>query len=292
MALTWQSVAAPQFGAANQQMNRGLDRINQGLQGFRNVVNQEIATDKAEDEASFQHKLLDIGATPEVDEKAFLSEALKLGKESGLTPKESLAQINIAKDVLEEKASLSTEQQNEYEGLQSQVDAVREQATAFNAGKMLEFDQKNPTSFATSLQQQYGEGTSIGQALAPLWNEVSTSQWFDGIGDQSGEDLKDSMTEIIDSDEFSGINGMVVAEAIKRTGVNKAEWFGADGVNVDTFKKNLRTIYNQYIRENSNLVNRRAHQTSLESAANKEIMRYQQHATDYYRNTRKQNRSK
>lgn len=261
MAITWQSVAAPQFGAANQQIDRGLNRINSGVQGVQDFVQGQANEQKAQTQEEFRGQLLDISVNPNISEKEMLGQALQLGRENDINTEDLLGHIDQVSGVREMAASLTDEQTNDVTKSQGAIEGLNEAGQIDIQGRLLAYDQVNPTSFANGLDAEYGAGMSAGQAMSELYGQLGGSQWITTKGGASGNQLQGMMNDW--SEANPDVPGVVIAEAIKQTGVEEADWWGNDQFNLKRFESNVDRINEQYTAQKQNAVNRFALETNL-----------------------------
>jgi hypothetical protein len=291
--ITWQSVAAPDFRSSNALLTTGQAQVSQGLGDIGGQVNAFASKQKtdAKDKTieDMQHSLLSFSTQDGIDEKDILAKGLKIGKDLGLSPTESIAQVGIVSDVYNKSGTLTEDQSLEFEGLTSQVDAAKQQGANYLKNVLTSFDQENPSSYATSLKTQYGEGLSPGQAIEQGTAGFKGSQWFNLMGGETGQDLKIAIADMLKLDDFKNVDGAVVAEAFKRTGVDEGGWFDKDGLNLTFFEENLKTINDRYKQENDNLTLRLVKEQQVSSDIQSKISALEKNATDYYRSTKKSN---
>lgn len=294
--INWQSVAAPQFGQANNQINQGNAGISRGLGELSDIFTQSAAKDKAETKANsiadMHHQLLSLAGKEGVDEKDILAQSLKLGKSLDLTPSEALAQGKEVQSMVGDFSALTTDQEQEFQAMTGQVDAAKQQGAQFLQNKLLEFDQTNPSSYATSLKSQYGEGLSPGQAIEAGTAGLEGNQWFNLLNGETGQDLRTSLADTLKLDAYKDVDGAVVAEAFKRTGVDEGGWLDKDGINMTFFKENLAVINDRFKRENGNLIKRAAKTQLLSSDVSKQVSALQSEALKYYNGARKENKTR
>jgi len=260
------------------------DQMRSQISNIQDIA-QGIAEDnKSKSNAAFQNDLLNLSMDGSINEKEFLAKALERGRNRDLSPDQLMNQISSIQGVRSEASKLTEDQQMQFDSMSGAAESAQLQGADMINNRLREFDRNNPTGFVQGLQDEYGAGYSTGQALSELFGKLEDTQWF---GQGSGKQLQEVFSKWQANNP--DVSGLEVAEALKRTGIEKAQWWGNDEFNMDRFKNNLATVSKQFNKEIDNGTRRDALNTSLNNSLDSQIAQLQKQATEFYKGAKKDN---
>lgn len=231
MAITWQSVAAPSFFDSNQlniqagnQVTRGLESLGKTAQ---NIKQQGVTNRQAE----LQNQLLNLASDSGVGEKEFLGRAIALGKENGLTPQQSLSQIDAIKNVRDQAAALTTDQQLEFDTRKANLEQAAQLSQDTIARALTQFDQQNPQ---VQLEQSKVDAFAAGGGLGKVFDSV-----YGGIEDSG--DREKTIAAVTDLQLGGNYDDYVLGQTIEQMGVGEeGVIFDSALINSALFKRLLK----------------------------------------------------
>lgn len=276
MPITWQSVAAPSFGAENQLAVQAGNQVTRGIESLgksaRNIEKQQVTNRQAD----LQNQLLSLAANPDVGEKQFLAQAIKLGKENNLTPKQALSQIEEIKGVRDQAAALTTEQQLEYDNRKANIDAAAQLSSDAIKHALFQFDQQN-----SQLVQEQAKvnAFSAGGGLGTVMEKV-----YGGIEDDG--DRQETREAVLKWRQENNYDDYVVAQTVEQFGVGE-EGVLFDGTLFDDakFKRALKFNQERFELMKNKAIERRQLQQNLEQLHAKDLKQKRDELLAYQRET-------
>ena len=275
---TWQSSGSgPNFMASNalaisagNTVVGGIDRLAKSAKGFADKQ-------KANTFAGFQNDLLDMSLNPDLNENKFLGQAIRLGKEQGLDPAQSLKAVAATNQVREQIVGMKGPQQQEFNLLKQQLADAKSQGEADNALALADWDLGNPglQDYQRTVQD-FKEGNGIVGAI-----DAAVA----GVPDI--EDLGTIRKSFLDfqTNNPGKYKDEVLARTIKEVGVEHDEDFFSDTdsyINSEAFTSRLNRNQKEYEKGNLLSLVRRRKESALGqalieslSAANKRVLSYQ-----------------
>ena len=280
---TWQSSGSgPNFMASNalaisagNTVVGGIDRLAKSAKGFADKQ-------KANTFAGFQNDLLGMSLNPDLNENKFLGQAIRLGKEQGLDPAQSLKAVAATNQVREQIVGMKGPQQQEFNLLKQQLVDAKSQGEADNALTLADWDLENPgLQTYQRTMQDFKEGNGIVGAIDAA---VAGIPEFDNIGKVRQKFLD------FQNDNPGKYADEVLARTIKEVGVEHDEadlislWMTdtISSVNENAFTARLKRNQKEYEKgmELNSLRSKKESelgQALIESlsAANKRVLSYQ-----------------
>ena len=266
MAITWQSIATPQFGSSNQlavaggnTITSGLDRLAQSAKGISNKQ-------KETEQANYEHNLLDLSMNPDLNKNEFLSQALKLGKEQGLDPNQSLDAISKIASVRNEAESLDSDQQMELKARTQNLELLRSSLDSSIQEQLTNYDQDNlqVRSVAQDLNA-FAAGGGLTEQLTNMYDSIEDT------GDR--EETSDAVARVLNSKEFEGYEDYVVSKALGEVGLGEVGLiFDGSLINKEKFKKSLRRNAAKLQNYRDNVKYRKNLETTLLQERDKTLM--------------------
>ena len=274
---TWQSGSGPNFMASNalaisagDTVVGGIDRLAKSAKGFADKQ-------KANTFAGFQNDLLDMSLNPDLNENKFLGQAIRLGKEQGLDPAQSLKAVAATNQVREQIVGMKGPQQQEFNLLKQQLADAKSQGEADNALALADWDLGNPglQDYQRTVQD-FKEGNGIVGAI-----DAAVA----GVPDI--EDLGTIRKSFLDfqTNNPGKYKDEVLARTIKEVGVEHDEDFFSDTdsyINSEAFTSRLKRNQKEYDKGKLLSLARRRKESELGqalieslSAANKRVLSYQ-----------------
>ena len=275
---TWQSSGSgPNFGASNalaisagNTVVGGIDRLAKSAKGFADKQ-------KANTFAGFQNDLLDMSLNPDLNENKFLGQAIRLGKEQGLDPAQSLKAVAATNQVREQIVGMKGPQQQEFNLLKQQLADAKSQGEADNALALADWDLGNPglQDYQRTVQD-FKEGNGIVGAI-----DAAVA----GVPDI--EDLGTIRKSFLDfqTNNPGKYKDEVLARTIKEVGVEHDEDFFSDTdsyINSEAFTSRLKRNQKEYDKGKLLSLARRRKESELGqalieslNAANKRVLSYQ-----------------
>lgn len=231
MAITWQSVAAPSFFDSNQlniqagnQVTRGLESLGKTAQNIK----QQGVTNR---QADLQNQLLNLASDSGVGEKEFLGRAIALGKENGLTPQQSLSQIDAIKNVRDQAAALTADQQLEFDTRKANLEQATQLSQDAIARALTQFDQQNPQ---VQLEQSKVDAFAAGGGLGKVFDNV-----YGGIEDSG--DREKTIAAVTDLQLSGDYDDYALGQTIEQMGVGEeGVIFDSALINSARFKRLLK----------------------------------------------------
>lgn len=229
MAITWQSVSTPNFNASNNlavaagnNITGGIDRLAKSAKG---IADQQ----QSQTHAEFQHELLDLSMNPDLNKNEFLSQALQMSKKNNLDPNQALKQIESIRNVRNTAESLDTDQQLQFDNMQSSLTNLQQLGQQNVQTQLQAFDQRNPQVRQTVLDLNTFEA---GGGLGSILNEMYGS--IEDTGDR--EETSDIFNKVRQGYD----NDFVVAQALQEVGLGEVGFvFDSSLINSNKFKKAL-----------------------------------------------------
>ena len=282
---TWQSSGSgPNFMASNalaisagNTVVGGIDRLAKSAKGFADKQ-------KANTFAGFQNDLLDMSLNPDLNENKFLGQAIRLGKEQGLDPAQSLKAVAATNQVREQIVGMKGPQQQEFNLLKQQLADAKSQGEADNALALADWDLENPglQDYQRTVQD-FKEGNGIVGAI-----DAAVA----GVPDI--EDLGTIRKSFLDfqTNNPGKYKDEVLARTIKEVGVEHDEDFFSDTdsyINSEAFTSRLNRNQKEYEKGNLLSLVRRRKESALGQALIESLSAANKRVLDYQSNTRKQN---
>ncbi|AUR87174.1 hypothetical protein HYP58_gp28 [Vibrio phage 1.097.O._10N.286.49.B3] len=279
MAVTWQSVSAPNFSASNNlavaagnTITGGIDRLAQSAQG---VADQQ----KAATHAEFQHNLLDLSMNPDLNKNEFLSQALQMSKANNLDPNQAMKQIESIRNVRNTAESLDGDQQLEFEGMQASLNGLQEVGQQNIRAQLEAFDQRNPQVRQTSLDLNTFEA---GGGLGSILNEMYGS--IEDTGDR--EETSTTFNKIRKDYD----NDFVVAQALQEVGLGEVGFiFDSSLLDSKKFKDSLAFHQKRMDTYQKNAEARTALQGVLQQQLGSDIQTGREDLAKWHRDTKANN---
>lgn len=280
MAITWQSVAAPSFGAANQLAVQGGNQVTRGLESLANTAGRIRDQGVKNSQAELQNQLLSLATDSNVGEKQFLAQAIKLGRESGLTPEQSLSQIDSIKGVRDQAAALTTDQQLEFDNMSANLDQALQLSQDSIDRALQQFDQQNPQ---VNLEQSKLDAFQAGGGLGALMEQV-----YGGIEDSG--DRQETREEVLRLKNTGNYDDYVVGQVIQQLGVGEEDAiFDFALINSKRFKDALKAEQARFDSFKNNATSRLKLQQDLQRAHANAIRQQRNELLEFQKNARQSN---
>ncbi|AUR82616.1 hypothetical protein NVP1026O_025 [Vibrio phage 1.026.O._10N.222.49.C7] len=279
MAITWQSVSAPNFNASNNlavaagnTITGGIDRLAQSAQG---VADKQ----KASTHAEFQHNLLDLSMNPDLNKNEFLSKALQMSKANNLDPNQAMKQIESIRNVRNTAESLDGDQQLEYEGMQASLNGLQESGQQNIRAQLEAFDQRNPQVRQTSLDlNTFEAGGGLGSILNELYGSI----------EDTGDREKTSNTFNKVRQDYD--NDFVVAQALQEVGLGEVGFlFDSSLLDSKKFKDSLTFHQKRMDTYQKNAESRTSLQNVLQQKLSSDIQTGRENLEKWHRDTKANN---
>ncbi|AUR82508.1 hypothetical protein NVP1152O_026 [Vibrio phage 1.152.O._10N.222.46.E1] len=279
MAITWQSVSAPNFNASNNlavaagnTITGGIDRLAQSAQG---VADKQ----KASTHAEFQHNLLDLSMNPDLNKNEFLGKALQMSKANNLDPNQAMKQIESIRNVRNTAESLDGDQQLEYEGMQASLNGLQESGQQNIRAQLEAFDQRNPQVRQTSLDlNTFEAGGGLGSILNELYGSI----------EDTGDREKTSNTFNKVRQDYD--NDFVVAQALQEVGLGEVGFlFDSSLLDSKKFKDSLTFHQKRMDTYQKNAESRTSLQNVLQQKLSSDIQTGRENLEKWHRDTKANN---
>ncbi len=255
MAITWQNVGAPNIGSGAGDLATGAELVSSGIQTLSDVAGGIHERNVKNSRADLHNNLLDLAMNPETGEKAFMRDALKLGRESGLTPEQSLAQVEQVRGIYDQARSLTGNQQLEIQELQAKEEALRTNREASNQAALASFDQRFPQ--ARRMNEEFTSFNAQG-GLPAVMDEI-------GLRIEDGGDRTETLAAVRKAQEGGDYEDFVVAKTLKEMGLDDPGFvFDGSLINSRQFRNRLAYNKKQYNEQSKNWLDR----GQIESALN------------------------
>ncbi len=200
---TWKNVGANisspvrDLAYANEVQNQGMNQIRSGIREA-STTNQR---------AELHNSLLNNAMNPDIGEKEFMASALVLGKDSGLTPEQSFAEIERVQGIFDRINDFTTTQKDTVSNMRENMQLTLQEMQQGADSALAQFDAANPQASTiindmTQFNQKGGLGTAIQEILADV---------------EHGDDASKTADVINRVAEESQANPYAVAEALRRT---------------------------------------------------------------------------
>lgn len=247
MAITWQNVGAPNIGSGTGDLSVGADLITSGFKTLSNVAGDLHDRNVSNSRAELHNNLLDIAMDPETNEKAFMRDAVKLGRESGLTPEQSMEQVQAVRNIYDQAGALTEDQQLQVQETQAQEEAIRSNREAENLAALQAFDQRFPQ--ARRLNEEFSSFNAQG-GLPAVMDEI-------GLRIEDGGDRAETLAAVRKAQEAGKYEDFVVAKTIKEMGLDDPGLiFDGSLINSRKFKNRLAYNKKQYTEQSNNWLQR------------------------------------
>lgn len=247
MAITWRNVGAPNLGGGATEFATGTDLISSGLDRLADVAGGFQEREKKNARSELHNQLLDLAMNPETNEKAFMRDAIKLGRESGLTPEQSLAQVEQVRGIYDQAGALTEEQQREVGLIQAQEDALRLNREANNQAALASFDQRFPQ--AKRLNEEFTSFQATG-GLGKVMQDVAGRI-------EDGGDREETLATIRKQQESGNYEDFVVAKTLQEMGLDDPGFiFDGSLINSRKFRDRLQFNQKQYAEQSQNWLRR------------------------------------
>ncbi|AGH57070.1 hypothetical protein VPMG_00083 [Vibrio phage VBP32] len=247
MAITWRNVGAPNVGGGASEFAAGTNLISSGLDRLSDVAGGFQEREKKNSRAELHNELLDLAMNPELNEKAFMRDAIKLGRESGLSPEQSLAQVEQVRNIYNQAGALTEEQQREVSTLQAEEEALRLNREANNQAALAAFDQRYPQ--AKRLNEEFSSFQSTGGLGAVLQGVAGNIE--------DGGDREETLSAIRKEQESGNYEDFVVAKTVQEMGLDSPGFiFDSSLINSRKFRDRLKFNQKQYAEQSNNWLRR------------------------------------
>lgn len=247
MAITWRNVGAPNVGGGASEFAAGTNLISSGLDRLSDVAGGFQEREKKNSRAELHNELLDLAMNPELNEKAFMRDAIKLGRESGLSPEQSLAQVEQVRNIYNQAGALTEEQQREVGTLQAEEEALRLNREANNQAALAAFDQRYPQ--AKRLNEEFSSFQSTGGLGAVLQGVAGNIE--------DGGDREETLSAIRKEQESGNYEDFVVAKTVQEMGLDSPGFiFDSSLINSRKFRDRLKFNQKQYAEQSNNWLRR------------------------------------
>lgn len=282
MTITWRNVGAPNVGSGTGDMQVGAQLVSAGLKGLSDTAGGLHERGQSKARAELHNSLLDAAMDPDVNEKVFMRKAIDLGKQSGLTPEQSMAQVQAVKGIYDQAGALTEEQQLQVQEIQAEEEAIHANREAQNAAALAQFDQQFPQ--ARRMNEDYTSFNAQG-GLPAVMDEI-------GLRIEDGGDREETLTAIRKAQEKGGYEDFVVAKTIKEMGLDDPGFiFDGSLINSRKFKNRLAFNKKQYSEQSQNWLQRGQLEANLGAENAARIKASRNALTQLQRDFEKENRA-
>lgn len=204
MAITWQNVAQPNLGSPVADMAAASEMMGQGFSQVGKVFDNYRAKQTSNARADLHASLMDIAMNAN-DEREYLKQALSLGKQSSLTPDQTLAEVATVGGTLNKMLEPTGAEKEEIAQMEQEHKILTESGLAAIEDRMKIFYSQNPGAKAYQVEMNEFEagGGSYGDVL-------------ENVKFQDGDDAALSAEMVSNLKNEYGFSDLVVARAIKR----------------------------------------------------------------------------
>lgn len=281
MAITWQNVGAPNVGSGIQAGAIGADMISSGLDRLSTVAGDQHQKNVNNTRADLQNTLLDLTMDPDLGEKQFMSKAISLGKESGLTPDQALAEVGKIKGIYDQASSLTAVQTEKRAQMQQELTSRASYGEEQINLAMKQFDALNPQISQTALDIGAFETQTggLGEVLATLQSKI-----------EHGDDSADTMAEITKIQEDGGYSDWAVAKSLQELGVEEDYIWDESLLRTKRFKERVQSNEAKFKEAKANTVTRTTRELGMRQAHKENMDNLRNALTEYEKNSRAQNR--
>lgn len=282
MAITWQNVGTPNLGGGTGEFVAGTNLITSGLDTLSNVAAGFQERNTRNSRAELHNQLLDLAMDPNTNEKAFMRDAIKLGRDSGLTPEQSMAQVDAVRGIYDQAGALTEEQQREISVLQAEEEAIAANRTAQNNAVLAQFDQRYPQ--ARRLGEEYSSFAAnggLGKVLQGIASQI-----------EDGGDREETLSLLTRVQQEGGYEDFVVAKTAQEMGLDQPGliWDGSL-INSRKFKQRLAFNQKQFETQNRNWLQRNQLESDLNATHTAQIRASRDALQRIQRDFEKENRA-
>lgn len=282
MTITWRNVGAPNIGSGTGDQQLGAQLVTSGLNTLGNAAGAMHERNQSKSRAELHNNLLDAAMDPDMNEKLFMRRAIELGKESGLSPEQSMAQVEAVRGIYDQAGALTEEQQLQMQEVQAMEESLRANREAENQAALAQFDQQYPQA-----KRMHDEYTSFNSqsGLGPVMQDIASRI-------EDGGDREKTLRTVNELREKGGYEDFVVAKSLQEMGLDDPGFiFDSSLINSRKFKKVLELNQKKFKDYSENWLTRQQMESGLNSDNAARIHAARKALVQLQRDFEKENRS-
>lgn len=282
MAITWQNVAQPNTGGVVSNVANATELVSGGLDRLSQVAGNQRQKQLKNERAELHNSLLDLAVNPDVGEKEFMGKAVRMGKDSGLTPEQAMAEVDRIQSIYNAAGALTEDQKQDTENRRLQIDATIQAGQVSIANALKQFDNRNPQLNLVSqdIEAFNTEPGGLANVMQELRGQI-----------EHKDDAVFTIEELNKLQADGNYSDWAVAKTIKELGVESPNWlWDASLVDSGAYKKRLKANQEKYDQGLLNSEKRASRKAQLQLDHARNVSKLQEELQEFIRNTQSQNR--